>query len=295
METAAPHSTEPAAPSPPIHPFTFSAVAELGKIGGSRLMLMVAAVALLLGATVSCLFVNGWEPVLVQSIRQLPEDAVIQQGQLTWPDTQPVELAANSFLRLIVDPAAMTDHGQVADLQFEFQMNCVNVSSILGFTRLPYPFGLKVTLSQSIVRPWWGAWRIWFIAGIAAGLAALSLLVWMTLALAGSVVVRTVSFFSGRESDFGVQLRVALASMLAGAALLAMGVLCYSLKLLPLVGLAFIFAVHLLLCWIYLFFSPFYLSRKPEAVPPANPFITEPVDSLAPESKPKESNNPFGT
>lgn len=270
-------------------------MAELGQSGGTRLWLMIAAVALLLGTSVACLFVNGWEPVLTQAMGQMTEEAVIEQGHLSWPDTQPVELSANSFLRLIVDPAAAEDHGQVADLQFEFQTNRIIVSSLLGYSQLPYPYGLKVTLSPSVTRPWWGAWRVWFIAGIAAGLALLALLVWMSLALAGAVVVRAVSYFSGRESDWGIQMRVALTSLLAGAVLLAMGVVCYSLKLLPLLGLAFIFAAHLLLSWVYLFFSPFYLPSKPVAAPAVNPFMTEQADSTEPDSKPRGTDNPFDT
>ena len=84
--------------------------------------------------------------------------------------------------------------------------------------------------------------------------------VWPLAALAGAWPVRTVAYFADREGSLGTYWRLALAAMIPAAVLFALGVVCYGLGLLPLLGLVVVFALHLVVAWVFMFFAPFYLS-----------------------------------
>ena len=73
----------------------------------------------------------------------------------------------------------------------------------------------------------------------------------------------------------------------------------YGLKQIELVGLVFVWVIHLIVPWFYLFFSPFFASKsianndrefnsKAKSNVKANPF------DESPPSKKINSDNPFG-
>jgi hypothetical protein len=86
---------------------------------------------------------------------------------------------------------------------------------------------------------------------------------------------------------------MAAAAFLPASALLAMGVLCYALRLLPLMGLLILFPLHLILGGGYLFFSSFYLPKLEASS--ENPFDEDPasLELDEAESPHAEPANPF--
>ena len=60
------------------------------------------------------------------------------------------------------------------------------------------------------------------------------------------------------------------AALMPAGVLLAMGFLCYAMRLLPVMGLLILFPLHLILGGVYLFFSIFSLPKI--VLDPANPF-----------------------
>ena len=71
----------------------------------------------------------------------------------------------------------------------------------------------------------------------------------------------------------------AAAAQLPAALVLAVGVLCYALGLLPWMGLLVLAPVAALVAWGYLFFAPFFLPRI-ESIEP-NPFEDEEEETNA--------------
>jgi hypothetical protein len=108
----------------------------------------------------------------------------------------------------------------------------------------------------------------------------------------GGMVVRSVAFYVNRQCPTGGGWRLAAAAQLPAALLMAVGVLCYALGLLPWMGLLVMMPLAALVTWAYLFFAPFFLPRI-EATDP-NPFEgeEEETDTADDESKIAEPDEP---
>jgi hypothetical protein len=81
-----------------------------------------------------------------------------------------------------------------------------------------------------------------------------------------------VAFFADREGSMGNHWQLATAALMPGAVFFGMGVLCYGLGLLPLLGLLIVWVLHLIVGWGYLFFAPFFLPQMEEDEESNNPF-----------------------
>jgi hypothetical protein len=71
-----------------------------------------------------------------------------------------------------------------------------------------------------------------------------------------------------------------------------MGILCYGLGLLPLLGLMLVWLLHLVVGWAYLFFAPFHLPQIEEEHMEDNPFADADEDDLAEEYNPFPEPDP---
>jgi hypothetical protein len=275
-------------------PFTLRGCAALARGPWWRLFLVELAVALFVGAC--CVWVVGrhWCPAIDQAIAALPHNAgEIRDGRLHWPNAKPLELTQlpdRPYLRLIVDPQNAADHGRMADLQLELRERHVAVSSVLGFWKIPYPPGLALKLDRENLGPWWGARRPFLLLGLGVAVMLWLLFTWAVLALLGAWPVRMVSFFADREGGLGTHWRLASAAFQPGAVFCGMGILCYGLGLLPLLGLMLVWLLHLVVVWAYLFFAPFHLPQIEEEQLEDNPF-SEPDQED--EEEPAGDDNPF--
>jgi len=279
-------------------PFTLRGCANLAQGPWWRLFLVELAVAFLVAAPCVWSVNRHWCPAIEQAIKNIPPgQPSIREGHLHWPNSIPVELTPlndRPYLRFIVDSQNTADHGRMADLQLEFRENHIAVSSVLGYWHAAYPPQLSLNLQQEYLGPRWGARRPFLLLAL-GGLVMLGLLVtWAALALLGVWAVRTVAFFADREGGLGTQWRLAGAALMPGALLAGMGILCYGMGLLPLLGLLVVWILHFIVGWIYLFFAPFYLPRLESTEEGDNPFTDDNPEEEGPEENPftEDSSEP---
>ena len=278
-------------------PFTLRGCATLACGPWWRLFLVELMVAFFVAACCVWFVNKHWCPTIDQAIAELPHDtATIRKGRLHWPNTAPLELTPlndQPYLRFIVDPKNSIDHGRMADLQLELRENHIAVSSVLGFLKIKYPAGLSLPMDRDRLEPWWGARQPFMMLGLGATVVLCLLLAWAALALLGMWPVRMVAFFADREGGVDKHWQLATAALMPGAVFFGMGVLCYGLGLLPLLGLLVVWVLHLVVGWGYLFFAPFFLPQIEETQGNDNPF-TDPLtqedeageDHPLPESEP---------
>ena len=251
-------------------PFTLCGVASFAQTGWGRLFAWQLIVAITLGGSVLLLLVQHWAPVVDRAIGEhMPAETGLKDGRLIWPDNRPEVFAHNSYLCLAVDPGGKGNHGQLADVQIELRRGSWVCRSILGYSELEYP-GLDWPLTRKQAVPWWGSRRPFLLLGSAAVIGLLFWLSWLGLGLIGIWPAKIIAYYADRESGFGKLWRMSSAALLPAGILLAMGCLCYAMRLLPMMGLLILFPVHLILGGVYLFFSVFSLPKI--VLDPANPF-----------------------
>ncbi|MDP7010334.1 MAG: hypothetical protein QF685_03060 [Verrucomicrobiota bacterium] len=272
-------------------PFTFRGCAALACGPWWRLFLVELMVAFFVAACCVWLVNKHWCPAIDQAIVELPHDTgTIHKGRLHWPNTVPLELTPlndRPYLRLIVDPNNSIDHGRVADLQLELRMGHIAVSSVLGFWKINYPTSLSLPMDRERLEPWWGARRPFVLLGLGTSVMLCLLLAWPALALLGTWPVRMVTFFADREGSMGKHWQLATAALMPGAVFFGMGVLCYGLGLLPLLGLLVVWVLHLIVGLGYLFIAPFFLPQM-DSQESDNPFADQ-----ATQRNEAEEDHPF--
>ncbi|MBC8324609.1 MAG: hypothetical protein H8E27_03150 [Verrucomicrobia subdivision 3 bacterium] len=294
-EETSPESTAPSPPTlPKGFPVTFSGVASFAETGWGRLLGWQFLMALALGGAVLLVLARHWAPVVDSAMQQLPAKTGWHEGTLVWPDDNLVELGRNNYFCLIVDPAGTARQGQLADIQVELRHEDWLLGSVFGYFELDYAPG-DLPLQRKELAPWWGARRPFLLLAMGATAGALAWIGWLALGLGGGVIARTVAFYVDRQCPPGGGWRLAAAAQLPSALLLAVGVLCYALGLLPWMGLLILMPVAALIAWGYLFFAPFFLPKIETTGP--NPFEnetseTEQDDDESKFSDPEESN-PF--
>ena len=84
---------------------------------------------------------------------------------------------------------------------------------------------------------------------------------WAVLATVYFLPVWLLGFLTNRDLNFRGSWKLSGAALLPGALLMTAGILLYDFGALDLVQFGFLFAAHLALAWIYLFFSQLFLPR----------------------------------
>ena len=274
-------------------PFTFRGVALLARGPGWRLAVALVVAAVFVALCCVWFLSRHWAPAVDEAIASLPASkGAIRDGRLHWEDTEWRQLTrpgGSAKPHFIVDPENRKEDGSGPDVQLELRKDHWVLSSVMGYWRLKYPDWLKVDLHQQRLSPWWGARRPFLLLGAGVTVVLWLAFAWLLAALAGAWPVRTVAYFADREGSLGTYWRLALAAMIPAAVLFALGVVCYGLGLLPLLGLVVVFALHLVVAWVFMFFAPFYLSRIEGAPRKGNPF----KDKGEGEAE-GETGNPFG-
>jgi hypothetical protein len=126
------------------------------------------------------------------------------------------------------------------------------------------------------LEPWWGAWQTTLLGLSAAAVMVVLLLSWFVLATLYFPISRLVAYYTDRELTWAGSWRLAAAALMPGALLLTLALVLYGGAALDLVRLGLFGAMHLVVGWIYVAFSPLTLPRLPSETPtPRNPF-TEP-------------------
>ena len=248
--------------SSPWQPLTFGGVAAFAHGSFTRLFIAAFVLAALVSGSVVHLFYTAWEPAFRQAIAQLPELSAIRAGQLHWPGQTPMKLAEGKFLSIVVDWDGTGELGFASDLQFELGRTEFRVRSLLGYVGIPYPTTWTMPLNRRELEPWWGAWHPVVAAGLAAGVATGLFIFWSVLGAVYALPVQLIAFYADRHvSAFGAW-RLAVASLMAGALLMAAAILAYSFQQLNLIQLAFAWPVHVALGWVYVVMAPLWLPRR---------------------------------
>ena len=261
-------------------PVTPRGVAAFAYASLGRLCAVQLVVALLAAVAVAGFLKTNWFPVVREAIRQLPEGSEVRNQQLTWRGPAQTRLAESGFLALAVNLDAPASFDGAADVRIELRKAQIQCRSLLGYLPLDYPGGWIIAVDRNNLEPWWGAWELPILGGVAAITVAVLLVNWALLATLYCPAIYCLGFLRDRDLTWSGSWRVAGAALMPGALFFTLGIAAYSLRGLGLVHLSVIFMLHVVIGWIYVFVVPFFL-RRGAAVPSTgnNPF--------APAAKPK--------
>ena len=237
---------EEAPDAPSGFPFTFSGVAAFAQTGWGRLLAWQLVMSIALGGGVLLVLGQHWARVIDRAVENhLPPEFGLRAGELIWPDDKPQVFARNAYLCLLVDPAGAQSHGQLADVQIELRRKSWVFRSLFGQVEFDY-LQRDVPLTREQFVPWWGSRRPFLLLGAGAAVGLAGWLGGLALGFLFAWPAKLLAWFLDRDPRTGPLWRVAAAAFLPASALLAMGVLCYALRLLPLMGLLVLVPVHLL-------------------------------------------------
>jgi hypothetical protein len=212
-------------------------------------------------------------PVISQAITQLPAGTHVRAGKLDWRGASPVLLAENRFLALSVDLDQAAPLGSVAHVQLEFGRTNFWAHSLFGYTEIKYPAGWIIAANREELQPLWGAWRPAVLAG-ALVVVVLGLFAgWIILATLYAAPVWLWGYFLNRDLSWRGSWRLSGAALMPGAFLLVVAISLYDFGVMDLVQMTFVYGAHLVVGWVYLFLSPFFvlpISEGPKSA--RNPF-----------------------
>ena len=286
-------------------PFTIGGVARFAVASRWRLLGVQCLFALAVAGTVVWFISRAWMQVIDAAIDRMPQSGAIVDGRLEWPSNATLFVegpAGEPFMRVDVQPGGLTNVVETVDLVMAFEADRVLLGSSLGLGLLvvPYPPGVDVPFNKTDLEPWWGA-RAHMVLMALGLLIILGLLIsWSFL---GCLYMVPVKIFSINRVTWRGAWQLASAAHLPGALVMCAGMLFYGLKQLELIGLVFVWAIHLVLPWFYLFFSPIFAPKplepeakaKPEAKPEAKPAKkANPFDDSTGGKETSKTDNPFG-
>jgi len=269
------HGMNTTAPATPAawEPLTPRGVAGFARAPWWRLLLVQLVVAMAAAGVTGWFLMEDWVPVVHAAIRHLPDQGEIRNQQLYWRGSSPVKLAGNRFLGLGVD----LDHtGQLArDSQVQVEFGRRNLFIIVSPVRtsMDYPAGWQIAFNRPELDSRWGAWEPPLLVITALVMVAGLMIIWALLATIYCLPVRLITLYEDRDLNWVQSWRLAGAALMPGALFLTFAMLLYALGSLTLLELGLAWALHLVIGWIYLFISPFFIARHPSAeVARGNPF-----------------------
>jgi len=253
-------------------PVTPRGVAAFAHARLGRLLLVQFIVALLVGGSVAWLLRSGFFPVVTSAIEQLPARSEIRRGTLDWNGSSPQVLADGNFLSIAVDLDHSGEVRSLAHFQFEVGRTNLLAHSLLGYFSKNYPAGWIIAFNRPELLPRWGAWRPVFLALAVLGMVIYLMACWCVLATVYCSPVWLLGFFANRDLTLKGSWKLAGAAVMPGAFAMLVAIFFYGIGTLDLVQMGFALALHVLLGWVYLGVSTFYVPRIGEANVPANPF-----------------------
>jgi hypothetical protein len=246
-------------------PLTPRGVAAFARAPLWRLLLVQLAVAMLTAGVTAGFLVGECFPVVRAAIRHLPDQGEIRDRRLDWHGSSPVRLAGNRFLGLGVD----LDHtGQLAresQVQLEFGRRDLQIMVSPITTSMDYPAGWQIAFNRPELDSRWGAWETPLAVVAVFGMIAGLMIIWAMLATIYCLPVRLITLYENRDLNWRQSWRLAGAALMPGALFLTFVLLLYGLSSLSLPELGLAWLLHLVIGWIYLLISPFFLLRDPSA------------------------------
>jgi hypothetical protein len=257
-------TTTPATPAA-WEPLTPRGVAAFARASLWRLLLVQFMVALFAAGVTGWFLAEECFPVVRAAIQHLPDTGEIQDQRLDWHGSSPVRLAGNRFLGAGVD----LDHtGQLAresQVQLEFGRRDVQIMVSPVKASMDYPEGWQIAFNRPELDSRWGAWESPLVVIAMLGTMAGLMVIWALLATIYCLPVKLITLYENRDLNWSQSWRLAGAALMPGALFLTFVLLLYALGLVGLLELALAWALHLVIGWIYLLISPFFLLRHPSA------------------------------
>jgi hypothetical protein len=253
-------------------PITPRGVAAFAHARLGRLLLVQFIVALIVGSGVAWLLHDGFFPVITSAIEQLPAQSEFRQGKLEWTGDSPHRLADGDFLSVAVDLEHSGEVRSLAHFQFEFGRTNLLAHSLLGYSSIHYPDRWVIAFNRPELLPRWGAWRPVFLAAAILGTIIYLMLSWCILATLYFAPVWLLGFFANRDLTLKGSWRFCSAALMPGAFAMLVAMFFYGIGTLDLVHMGFALAVHIVIGWIYLGVSTFYVPLIGEANVPKDPF-----------------------
>lgn len=254
-------------------PVTPRGVAAFARASTGRLWLVQGIVACLVAAAVVWVLKHACFPVVREAIQNLPETGVLRGQRLDWNGESPVMLAEGRVLALSVDLDQSGEVRSPAHLQIEFARTNFFTHSLFGYAEWHYPAGWTVAANRVELEPWWGAREPAVLAVTAAGVLVGLMLTWAVLGWIYAGPMWLIAFYANRDLKLKECWRLAGAALLPGALFMALAIFAYGSGWFDLLTLGLALAVHLVVGWVYLFVSVFFLPRRAGPVS-GNPFKT---------------------
>jgi len=273
-------------------PLTPRGVAAFSFTRIGRLLIVQFIVASLVAASVIWFLATTWFPTVREAMSQLPDTGFIENQQLSSLRTTTAPLAENRFLAFVMDANGIGTPALATDLRIEFNRRSFALCSLLGCLVLDYPIDSTIQFNRPELESWWGAWQmvIYWVVGIGAVIWLFA--TWFALASIYCPFVRLYAFFKDRRLTLVGAWKLSAAALLPPALLAAVAIVLYGLGVIDLVRFLILWALHLVVGWVYLFVSTLRLPRASDARPPvsnpfgddihqspANPFSLEVTDS----------------
>ena len=266
-------------------PLTPRGVAAFSRATFGRLFLVQLIVALLVAGSVIWFLATVWFPPTREAIRQLPDTGLIQNQQLSSPRSTTEPLVENRFLAFVVNVDGTGTPSLATDLRVEFHRQNFALCSLFGCLRLDYPRGSTIQFNRPELESWWAAWELTIYSATVIIVVGWLFATWWMLATLYCPVARMYAFFKDRQLTVLGSWRLASAALLPGALLTAAGIVLYGLGLIDLLQFLFLWALHLMVGWVYLFVSPLRLPRASDAnSAPRDPFANPKPASANPFS-----------
>lgn len=265
-------------------PFTVRGVGRVAIAPIGRLFLIELVVALAITAVFG-LFVNAnWFSQITTAIGNLPGRGELNRGVFLWQGDSPVQLAGNKFIAFAIDPNHEADLGHEADLCVELGYTDVQLHSLLGYTRIPYPKNWRVTIERTQLEPWWNAWAPVILLCACATVMVILLIFWAVLAIVYMPLAALIAFLADRKLTLLGGWKLASAAQMPGALCIGVGILLYGVGWIDLVKLGGFVALQFFVVWFFVLVTPFTLERvcTPEIFR-GNPFAQTQSATIQPE------------
>ena len=253
-------------------PITPRGVAAFAHATLGRLLLVQFIVALIVGSAIAWLLHSCFFPTVTLAVEQLPMQSEIRRGHLEWSGDSPQVLADGRFLSIAMDLEHSGAVRSLAHFQIEFGRTNVLVHSLLGYSSINYPDNWIIAFNRPELLPRWGAWRPVFLAVTVLSTVLYLMTSWCILATLYYAPVWLLGYFANRDLTLKGSWRLAGAALMPGAFAMLVAILFFGIEMFDLVHVGFALALHLLIGWIYLAISTFYVPLIGEANLPRNPF-----------------------
>jgi hypothetical protein len=266
---------------PAWQPVTFCGVAAFAGAAYRRLLVVQTVVGLLVAASVLWFVGVAWEPVILDALRELPDQGQIRAARFDWEGDSPRRLAGSRFLTIVLDRDGTASPAPEADLEVKLGRDSVWLRSLLGYMEVPYPGGWVIAVNRPELQPWWEAHRPAIYGAIAVAVLMGLWAGWGLMALPYAVVARFIGFLFDAQLTWAAAWRLSCAALLPGALVMAGAILLYAEQRLNLVGFLLALPLHIMIGWPYLLVAPARLASlgRVETKGP-NPFaITGSPDS----------------